>query len=54
MRFRSRSRCILVLVRPEYLRPLYTTTLGWLVIIVTCVLFLVGVLWLRKVIKVEV
>ena len=44
----------LVLVRPEYLRPLYTTTLGWLVIIVTCVLFLVGVLWLRKVIKVEV
>ena len=44
----------LVLVRPEYLRPLHTTPLGWLLIIVGCVLFLAGVLWLRKVIKVQV
>jgi tight adherence protein B len=44
----------LVLVRPEYLRPLYTTTMGWLFTIVACVLFVGGVLWLRKVVRVQV
>jgi tight adherence protein B len=44
----------LVLVRPEYLQPLYTTTLGWLLIVMACILFLAGVLWLRKVVKVQV
>ncbi len=44
----------LVLVRPEYLEPLLTTAFGWLLLGTGIVLLLVGGLWLRKVVKVEV
>jgi tight adherence protein B len=44
----------LVLVRPDYLEPLITTILGWFLIGVGLILLVVGGLWLRKVVKVEV
>jgi tight adherence protein B len=44
----------LVLVRPEYIRTLYTDPIGILLICIAAVQFAVGVFWLRKVVQVEV
>lgn len=44
----------LLLVRPDYLRPLWTTTLGWLMLVTAAALFAIGVLWLRRVVRVVV
>jgi tight adherence protein B len=44
----------LVLVRPEYVSLLITTPLGVLMVVVGLMLFVGGVFWLRKVIRVEV
>jgi len=44
----------LLLTRPEYLQPLYTTLLGWVLLILAGILMVVGVLWLSKTVKVEV
>jgi tight adherence protein B len=44
----------LLLVRPDYIKPLYTDALGILMLVTAVVLLSVGVLWLRKVVKVEV
>ena len=44
----------LLLVRPGYIKPLYTEAVGILMLCVSGTLFLAGVLWLRKVVKVEV
>jgi tight adherence protein B len=44
----------LVLVRPTYIKPLFTDPIGLLMLGVALLLFLVGVFWLRKVVKVEV
>jgi tight adherence protein B len=40
--------------RPEYLAPMVTTPLGWMMIAVAAVLMLLGVLWLRQIVKMEV
>ena len=44
----------LILTRPDYLEPLYTTLLGWALIVLAAILMTVGVFWLRKSVKVEV
>jgi tight adherence protein B len=44
----------LILVRPDYLSPLIHSILGWLLIGIGVLLLVVGGLWLRKVVKVEV
>lgn len=44
----------LTLVNPGYLEPMFTTTLGWLMIGLACVMMVVGVFWLSKMVKVEV
>ena len=44
----------MLLVARTYTRPLYTTVIGLVMVAVAAVLFLLGVLWLRAVIKVEV
>ena len=44
----------LLLVRPDYLRPLWTTTLGWLMLVTAAALFVIGVFWLRRVVRVVV
>jgi len=44
----------LVVVRPEYLEPLVTTAFGWILVGLGAILLVVGGLWLRKVVKVEV
>ena len=44
----------LALVRPSYIEPLVTELLGWLMLGFGAVLLIVGALWLRKAIKVEV
>jgi tight adherence protein B len=44
----------LVLVRPEYIRILYTDPIGILLICIAALQFAVGVFWLRKVVQVEV
>jgi tight adherence protein B len=44
----------LALVRPEYLKPLFTDPIGGLLLGLGGVLLIVGVLWLRKAIQVEV
>jgi tight adherence protein B len=38
---------------PGYVRPLYTTTVGIVMLALAAVLTAVGALWMRKVIKVE-
>ena len=45
---------MLATTSPEYLRPLYTTTTGWMMIGVSGALMGVGVLWMRKIIRIEV
>ena len=44
----------LTMVRPEYVKPLFTDPLGLVMVGVSGALFAVGVLWLRKVVRVEV
>lgn len=44
----------LALVRPSYLRPLVTEAIGWVLIAVAVLLMTTGVVWLRKVVRVEV
>jgi Flp pilus assembly protein TadB len=42
------------LVDPKYMRPLYATPLGLLVLIVACVLLVIGAFWIRAAIRLEV
>jgi tight adherence protein B len=44
----------LILVRPEYLAPMIENILGWIMIGLGAILLVIGALWLRKVVKVEV
>jgi tight adherence protein B len=44
----------LLLVRPQYLRPLVTDPLGWLMLSVGVLLLVVGAAWMNKAVKVEV
>ncbi len=44
----------LVLAQPDYLRPLVTQAMGWLLLGVGGVLLAVGALWMRKAVRVEV
>jgi tight adherence protein B len=44
----------LALVRPSYLKPLFSEALGWLMLSAGATLLVVGALWLRKAVKVEV
>ena len=44
----------LSVARPEYLKPLVSEPLGWLLLGFGFVLLVVGALWLRKAVKVEV
>lgn len=44
----------LLLVRPSYLRLLYTSAFGWAMIIVAALLYIGGIFWLRRVVRVEV
>jgi Flp pilus assembly protein TadB len=40
--------------RREYLRPLYTTPLGLMMLVVAVVMMAIGVFWMSRVVKVEV
>ncbi len=44
----------LALSKPDYVKPMYTTPLGWILVVVMVVLLSVGVLWMSKVAKVDV
>ena len=44
----------LSVAQPSYLRPLYTELLGLVMIAGMAIVMTVGILWLRKVVKVEV
>jgi tight adherence protein B len=44
----------LFFIDPTYMHPLYTTAIGLLMLIGTIVLLVLGALWMRAVIKVEV
>jgi tight adherence protein B len=44
----------LVLVRPTYIKPLFTDKIGIFMLVVGIIEILVGAIWLRKVVKVEV
>jgi tight adherence protein B len=44
----------LILVRPEYINPLFTTPIGLMLLITGSVLLVIGGFWMSKVIKVEV
>jgi tight adherence protein B len=44
----------LSLTKPDYVNPMYTTPIGWLMCIGMAVLLSVGVLWMSKVSKVDV
>jgi tight adherence protein B len=45
----------LILVRPEYIATLVTSgAFGWALVIAACVLMVIGVLWIRKLIRIEV
>jgi tight adherence protein B len=39
---------------PEYIIPMFTTPLGWLLLAVGAVLYLIGIIWMRNLIKMEV
>lgn len=44
----------LAVANPTYLEPLFTTTIGWLMLGLMVVLEVVGVFWMKRVVKVEV
>ena len=44
----------LILVRPEYINPLFTTPMGLVLLGIGCVTLVIGAFWMSKVIKVEV
>ena len=44
----------LTLSKPDYVHPMYSTPIGWILLIVIAVLLGVGVFWMSKVAKVEV
>jgi tight adherence protein B len=44
----------LILVRPQYLRPLVTDPLGWLMLSIGALLLVVGAGWMTKAVRVEV
>lgn len=39
---------------PDYLAPMFQTTLGWMIIILALMLQTIGLLWVRKIVKIEV
>jgi tight adherence protein B len=44
----------LAVANPDYLEPMYTSPLGWAMLIVMAVLLVAGIFWMRKLVKVEV
>lgn len=44
----------LLLVEPDYISPLWTTPLGWLLVVTGLVLLAVGGFWMSRVVKVDV
>jgi len=44
----------LLLIARSYLRPLWTTPIGVVLVILSAVLFVIGVIWMRAAVKVEV
>ena len=44
----------LLLQSPDYLEPLFTTTLGWMMIGGAVFLMIVGAFWMRKIVRIEV
>jgi tight adherence protein B len=44
----------IVKVNPDYMRLLWTTRLGWIMIALASILMSVGILWARKVVKIDV
>ncbi|CAA9357793.1 MAG: Flp pilus assembly protein TadB [uncultured Nocardioidaceae bacterium] len=44
----------LALANPSYVQPMFTTPLGWVMVVVMTVLLVGGVFWMKKVVKVEV
>ncbi len=45
---------VLFLINPDYLEPLYTTTLGWVMMAIALVLMGFGMIVMAKIIKVDV
>ena len=44
----------LTVSRPEYVKPMYTTPIGWIMCAAMGILLTVGVVWMSKVSKVEI
>lgn len=44
----------LVVSQPDYVKPLYTEPIGWVMLVATAVLLSVGIFWMSKVSKVDV
>ena len=39
---------------PDYLEPLYTNVVGWVMIAVGVILYIAGIFWMRKLVNMEV
>ena len=44
----------LALTKPDYVGVMYTTPLGWILVIIMAVLLFVGIFWMSKLAKVDV
>jgi tight adherence protein B len=44
----------MLMTNPEYVRPMFTTFLGWAMLAGAVVLMAVGAFWMTRVVKVEV
>jgi tight adherence protein B len=44
----------LTLTKPDYVHPIYTTPIGWLMLAAMSVLLAVGIFWMVKVAKVDI
>lgn len=45
---------ILVLVNPQFLAPMFATPVGWVLLVIAGLLFLTGVLWIRRLVRMAV
>ena len=42
------------LVRPEYIMPLFTQPIGWVILGVGLILYIIGIIWMRNLVNMEV
>jgi tight adherence protein B len=44
----------LVVFRPEFMAPMFTTLVGWIMLALGAIAYVLGILWIRNLVNMEV